>query len=199
MPLNKNIFEAPSLLEPKKEKRTQATKEKLEDTETDFLIKMIAQKLLGIEEEEAKPLKKEEEETKPLKKSRNYSPEARLKMEERLVKLREKSLMTRKSKAEEKKNIKQIGTTPTPTPTPTPAPTPTPTTSPVQDSKTLDDLKKAMLILNLQGQKIKELNGKLNETTLKATIKEAPKEPVKVPVKEPTPQVIPGKEWWRNF
>jgi hypothetical protein len=197
MPLNKNIFEAPSLLEPKKEKRTQATKEKLEDTETDFLMKMIAQKLLG----------KEEEEAKPLKKSRNYSPEARLKMEERLAKLREKSLMTRKSKAEEKKNIKQIGTTPTPTPaptptlalTPTPTPAPTPTTTPVQDSKTLDDLKKAMLILNLQGQKIKELNGKLNETTLKATIKEAPKEPVKVPVKEPTPQVIPGKEWWRNF
>lgn len=185
MPLNKNIFEAPSLLEPKKEKRTQATKEKLEDTETDFLMKMIAQKLLGKEEEEAKPLKK---------KPRNYSPEARLKMEERLAKLREKSLMTRKSKAEEKKNLKQIGTTPTPAPTPAQ----TPASSPIQDTKTSDDLKKAMLILNLQGQKIKELNEKLNETTLKPTIKEAPKEPVKAPVKESTPAIIPGQEWWRN-
>lgn len=141
-----------------------------------------------------------EEEIKP-KKPRNYSPEARQKMEERLSKLREKSLMTRKTKAEEKKKLKDIVPTATPTPitTPAPAPAPTPTPAPVQDSKTLDDLKKAMYILNLQGQKIKELNGKLNETTLKETIKEAPKEQVKVPVKEPTAQVIPGKEWWRNF
>jgi hypothetical protein len=192
MPLQKSIFEAPSLLDSTKEKRTTAPKKKLTKNETNYLLKIMAKKLTDNEDE----FEELEEEIKP-KKPRNYSPEARQKMEERLAKVREKSLMTRKTKAEEKKKLKETATAPAPTPAPTPITTPTP--APVQDSKTLDDLKKAMYILNLQGQKIKELNGKLNETTLKETIKEAPKEQVKVPVKEPTPQVIPGKEWWRNF
>jgi len=194
MPLQKSIFEAPSLLDSTKEKRTTAPKKKLTKNETNYLLKIMAKKLTDNEDE----FEELEEEIKP-KKPRNYSPEARQKMEERLSKLREKSLMTRKTKAEEKKKLKETAT-PTPTPAPTPITAPTP--APVQDSKTLDDLKKAMYLLNLQGQKIKELNGKLNETTLKETIKEAPKEQVKeqvkVPVKQPTPSIIPGQEWWRN-
>jgi hypothetical protein len=188
MPLQKNIFESASLLDTSNEKKTQGTQKKISKKETNYLLKMIAKKIADDEDE----LEELEEEIKP-KQKRNYTPEARQKMEERLAKVREKSMMTRKAKADEKKNKV---TKPTPQPPATPAPTP----SPVQDSKTSEDLKKALAILHLQNEKIKELNGKLSESSKpKEQVKEQVKEPVKQPVKETKPQVIPGQEWWRNL
>ena len=113
-------------------------------------------------------------------------------MEERLAKVREKSMATRKAKAEVKKKelIKKLQKS---IPEPTPEPTPQPSQ---QESKTSEDLKKALAILHLQNEKIKELNGKLTDSSKP---KEPVKQQVKEPVKETKPQVIPGQEWWRSL
>ena len=117
-------------------------------------------------------------EKKP-KQKRVYSDETKAKMVERLRLAREKSLASRKANAKAKQQ-------------PPPVPQQPPT---VPD----EHIRKALTLINMQSNKIKELEARLNPQQKQVQEVIKPQQPKEMPIEKPTKSIADLKPWWHEL